>query len=118
VSFPAFKRYYEDAKTASAHLSAFAFRSALITPVAFSFLAIVDEKRARDLGSCYAGMIRSGFLSEETVGSPSFPGDPIHRYALLSDPGRTSMPYQNGTSVLPPQFVKRRLLQSDFFEAQ
>ncbi len=51
VSYPAFNRYYEDAKTASVHLSAFAFRSAPITPLAFSFLAATGEKRARGPGS-------------------------------------------------------------------
>ena len=60
VSYPAFYRYYEDTKTAFAHLAAFAFRSALITSIAFSFLATASEKRACDLGSCCAGMIRSG----------------------------------------------------------
>ena len=52
MSYPAFKRYYEDAKTASARLSAFAFRSAPITPIAFSFLPDAGEKRAHVPGSC------------------------------------------------------------------
>ena len=46
---------------------------------------------------------------EETGGSPSFPGVPNRRSALLSDPGRTSTPNHIGVSVLPPLFQQRRL---------
>ena len=52
VSYPAFHRNYEDTKTASAHLSAFAFRSASITSVTFNFLATANGECVHRLGPC------------------------------------------------------------------
>jgi hypothetical protein len=85
VSYPAFYRYYEDAKTPSARLSAFAFRSAPITSTAFSFLAIVGEKRTHYLGSCCTGMIPIRLFIEETVGFDSL------RSPLAGQPSGPSM---------------------------
>jgi hypothetical protein len=42
-------------------------------------------------------------------GPHRFLGCPSRAYALLSDPGRTAVPHQLGTLVLPPPPIQRRL---------
>ena len=111
VSYPAFKPYYEDAKTASARLSAFAFRSAPITPIAFSFLPDAGEKRAHVPGSCSSRCDPLRHLSRRQEALPASLETPfpLFRFALLSDPGRTSTPDHCGVSVLSPLLSTRRL---------
>jgi hypothetical protein len=82
-----------------------------IPRLAFSFLATAGEKRACDPGSWFAGVIRSGLCRGDKRLS-QLPWRPHRRFALLSDPGRTSTPYQYGASVLPPLVLTRRLPHS------
>ena len=59
-------------------------------------------------------MIRSGVVRRDSRLS-QLPWRPRYRFALLSDPGRTSTPYQNGVSMLSPLPSTRRLPQLCFF---
>ena len=52
------------------------------------------------------------------TGSPRFPGDPSHTFALFPDPGRTDETSPLAVpSVLPPVLTRRRLQQEHDFEA-
>ena len=85
--FPAFNRYYEDTKTASVHLSAFAFRSASDYLGCFLFLGD-RERKARPRSWILLSRCDPFRLSvEETGGSPSFPGDPITALPCSRTPG-------------------------------
>jgi hypothetical protein len=93
---------------------AFAFRSALDTSVCFLFLATGGRKPAPDLGSWYAGMIRSGFFRGARRLS-QLPTRPRCGFALLFDPGRTSTPDHGGALVQPPLSRPRRPHRANFF---
>jgi hypothetical protein len=82
VSYPAFSRYYEDTKTAFVRLSAFAFRSASIPRwLSVSWRPPTESEPAvQDLGKPVRSNPADGV---ETGGSPSFPGNPVRRSALL-----------------------------------
>ena len=59
MSYPAFNRYYEDTKTASARLSRLRIPLGVRYPgVAFTFLAVARGKLARGLGPWSAGVVR------------------------------------------------------------
>jgi hypothetical protein len=138
LPFPAFNRYYEDTKTASAP-------SRLRIALGVRFLGLLSlswrprsEGKARGLGSWFAGVIdpfrlvpwrqealiplRStpaglrGCLAAVYVRCapiPSFPGDPITALPCSKAPGGNC-----GASVLPPLFLARRLPHCFTFEAQ
>jgi hypothetical protein len=75
VGFPAFKRYYADTKTASVHPLTFVSRFGYL---GWSFLFAARDGRLfiSSPGLCSSGFGHSGFFSEETGGSPSFPRVP------------------------------------------
>jgi hypothetical protein len=87
VSYPAFHRYYEDTKTASARLSHLRIPLGVRYPGCFRFLGDHGRKaRSRSwtlLSRC--GPLPA--LSEETGGSPSFPEDPITALPCSQTPG-------------------------------
>ena len=88
--YPAFNRYYGDAKTASALLSRLRIALGVRYPgVAFTFLAVAGGKLACGLGPWSAGVVRNPafVFSVETGGSPSFPGDPVTALPCSQTPG-------------------------------
>ena len=107
AGFPAFNRYYENAKTAPRYLRRFRFSLAVrsLAPL----LALCPRCRVRPEGqrpsgrqdSCSAGTPSLPALTRKvTGGSPKFPGNPCAS-ALLSDPGPTSTPGISASRFCP-----------------
>ena len=114
VSFPAFSRYYGDAKTASVlllRLCPWLGDSSVL----FLFSFLVDRKFVAEPGSWSTGLILSGLLFRGDRRLSQLPRRPQCCFALLFDPGRTSTPDRCGASVLPPLRKPRRLPRSIFF---
>ena len=90
---------------------AFALRSASDTPelLSLSWRSRAESSpAASDLGQPVRSVIRPLFLRGDGRLS-QLPWRPRYRFALLSDPGRTSTPDHCGVSVLPPLSSQRRL---------
>lgn len=108
--YPAFYRYYGDAKTASVH---FYTLITISIPWGCSLFSLPARREpAGSPGPCYAGLVHFRPLPQGDSRLSQLPERPPFRFAVLSDPGRTSMPNHSGTSVLPPLFQARRLPQS------
>jgi hypothetical protein len=97
AGFPAFHRYYEDAKTAPATFDGFASRSPFDPLLRCSLCVPVTGFVQKGSASWSPGLLfrryslSSGYACKVTGGSPKFPGNPCAS-ALFSDPGPTSTP--------------------------
>lgn len=70
---------------------------------------------ARGPGSCLDRSDPAGVLLRANRRLSQLPGKPHDRFAVLSDPGRTSTPDHCGVSARPPLSQTRRLPQSSLF---
>ena len=73
------------------------------------------RERTLDPGPCSAGWVPFRLLFRGNRRLSQLPERPLCRFALLSDPGRTSTPNHNGVSAWPPLTQPRRLPHSTFF---
>ena len=77
----------------------------------------LPSRRERTLGPgpCSVGLAPIRLLFRGNRRLSQLPGRPLDRFAVLSDPGRTSTPDHSGVSVWPPLSQPRRLPLSSFF---
>jgi len=75
------------------------------------------SRRERTLspGPCSVGWVPFRLLFRGNRRLSQLPVSPRYRFAVLSDPGRTSTPNPYGASVWPPLSQPRRLPRSSFF---
>lgn len=134
--YPAFKRYYGDAKTASARLLRLRIKLGARYPGVLSLSwrpgaespppiqDLVEPVRSesgvfprkQEALMSLRSTLRAACGSRSPLRSGSqLPWRPQYCFALLFDPGRTSTPDHCGASVLPPLSQPRRLRRSSFF---